>query len=52
MIGLAVRCPIVALLLPVTRGIAVEVEIGSRFPAEQNEKIVVKNDASVRNETA
>jgi hypothetical protein len=36
----------------VTRCIAVELEIGSRFPAEQNEKIVVNNDAAVRNETA
>jgi hypothetical protein len=36
----------------VTRCIAVELEIGSRFPAGQNEKIVVKNDAGVRNETA
>ena len=54
MIGLAVRYSIVcgALLLPMTRGAAVELEIGSRFPAEPSEKIVVKNDASVRNETA
>jgi hypothetical protein len=54
MIGLAVKCLVVCcvLVLPVTRCIAVELEIGSRFPAEQNEKIVVKNDAGVRNETA
>jgi hypothetical protein len=54
MIGLAVRCSIVCggLLLPMTRGTAVELEIGARFPAEPSEKIVVKNDASVRNETA
>ena len=54
MIGLAVRCLVVygVFVLPMTRGIAVELEIGSRFPAEQNERIVVKNDASVRNETA
>jgi hypothetical protein len=54
MIGLAVRCLVICcvLVLPMTHGIAVELEIGSRFPAEQNEKIVVKNDASVRNETA
>jgi hypothetical protein len=54
MIGLAARCLVVCcvLVLPVTRGIGAEVEIGSRFPAEQNEKIVVKNDAGVRNETA
>jgi hypothetical protein len=54
MIGLAARYLVVCavLLLPVARSIAVELEIGSRFPAEQNEKIVVKNDASVRNETA
>jgi hypothetical protein len=52
MIGLAVKCLVVCsvLVLPVTRCIAVELEIGSRFPAEQNEKIVVKNDAGVRNE--
>jgi hypothetical protein len=35
-----------------TRGTAVELEIGARFPAEPSEKIVVKNDASVTNETA
>ena len=54
MIGLAVRRSIVcgALLLPMTRGAAVELEIGARFPAEPSEKIVVKNDGSVRNGTA
>ena len=53
MIGLAVRCLIVCgvLLLPMTRAAAVELEIGARFPAEPNEKIVVKNDGGVRNET-
>ena len=40
------------LVLSTARGIAVELEIGARFPAEPSEKIVVKNDASVRNETA
>ena len=29
-----------------------ELEIGVRFPAEPNEKIVVKNDGGVRNATA
>ena len=29
-----------------------ELEIGARFPAEPNEKIVVKNDGGVRNATA
>jgi hypothetical protein len=54
MIGLAVRCSVIfgVLLTPTTRGIAVELDIGARFPAEPSEKIVVKNDASVRNETA
>jgi hypothetical protein len=55
MFGLAVRCSVVVygvLVLSTARGIAVELEIGVRFPAEPSEKIVVKNDASVRNETA
>jgi hypothetical protein len=54
MIGLAVKCLVVygVLVLTVTRGTAAELEIGSRFPAEQKEKIVVKNDGNVRNETA
>ena len=54
MIGLALRCLVVCdvLLLPMTRGTAVELEIGARFPAEPNEKIVVKNDGGVKNEMA
>jgi hypothetical protein len=53
LIGLAVRCLLVCgvLLLPMTRAAAVELEIGARFPAEPNEKIVVKNDGGVRNVT-
>ena len=54
MIGLAVKCLVVcgALLLPMMRAAGVELEVGARFPAEPNEKIVVKNDGGVRNETA
>jgi hypothetical protein len=54
MMGLAVRCLAVCgvLLLPTMRGTAVELEIGARFPAEPNEKIIVKNDRGVRNEMA
>ena len=54
MICLAARCLVVCgvLLLPMTRAAAVELEIGARFPAEPNEKIVVKNDGGVRNATA
>jgi hypothetical protein len=54
MIGLTVECLVLcgALLLPMMRAKGVEVEVGARFPAEQNEKIVVKNDGGVRNETA
>ena len=53
MICLAARCVVVCgLLLPMTRAAAVELEIGARFPAEPNEKIVVKNDGGVRNVTA
>jgi hypothetical protein len=54
MIGLAVKCLVVcgALLLPIMRATGVELEVGARFPAEPNEKIVVKNDGGVRNETA
>jgi len=46
MICLAARCLVFCgvLLLPMTRAAAVELEIGARFPAEPNEKIVVKND--------
>ena len=53
MICLAARCLVVCgvLLLPMTRAAAVELEIGARFPAEPNEKIVVKNDGGVRNAT-
>ena len=53
MICLAARCLVVcgALLLPMTRAAAVELEIGARFPALPNEKIVVKNDGGVRNAT-
>jgi hypothetical protein len=40
------------LLLPVTLAAGTELEIGSRFPAKPSEKIVVKNDGGVRNETA
>ena len=39
------------LLLPLTRAAALELEIGARFPAEPNEKIVVKNDGGVSNAT-
>ena len=54
MIGLAVKCLVVcgALLLPMMRAAGVELEVGARFPAEPNEKIVVKNDGGVRNESA
>jgi hypothetical protein len=54
MIGLTVECLVLcgALLLPMMRAKGVELEVGARFPAEQNEKIVVKNDGGVRNETA
>ena len=54
MIGLAVKCLLVcgALLLAMMRATGVELEMGARFPAELNEKIVVKNDGGVRNETA
>jgi hypothetical protein len=41
----------VLLLLPLTPAAALEVEVGTRFPAEPNEKIVVKNDGGVSNET-
>ena len=53
MICLAARCLVVCgvLLLPMTRAAAVELETGARFPAEPNEKIVVKNDGGVRNAT-
>jgi hypothetical protein len=53
LIGLAVRCLLLCgvLLPPMTRAAAVELEIGARFPAEPNEKIVVKNDGGVRNVT-
>jgi hypothetical protein len=44
-------CPMGALLLPMTRAAGVELEIGARFPADPNEKIVVKNDGGVRNES-
>jgi hypothetical protein len=39
------------LLLPLTRAAALELEVGARFPAEPTEKIVVKNDGGVSNET-
>ena len=39
------------LLLSLTPAAALEVEVGVRFPAEPNEKIVVKNDGGVSNET-
>src|SRR3954451_13674865 len=54
MIGLAARCFVVCagLLLPLISATAVELEKGTRFPAEPNEKIVVKNDGGVRNEEA
>ena len=39
------------LLLPLTRATAVELEVGARFPAGLNEKIVVKNDGGVSNDT-
>ena len=53
MICLAARCLVFCgvLLLPMTRAAAVELETGARFPAEPNEKIVVKNDGGVRNAT-
>src|SRR4051794_17195614 len=53
MIRLAARCLVVCslLLLPTTHGAAVELEIGSRFPAEPNENIIVKNDGGVSNVT-
>jgi hypothetical protein len=38
-------------LLPLTRATAVELEVGARFPADLNEKIVVKNDGGVSNAT-
>ena len=54
MICLAARCLVFCgvLLLPMTRAAAVELEIGARFPAEPNEKIVARNDGGVRNATA
>ena len=39
------------LLLPLTRAAALELEVGARFPAEPNEKIVIKNDGGVSNTT-
>jgi hypothetical protein len=39
------------LLLPLTRAAALELEVGTRFPAEPNEKIIVKNDGGVSNAT-
>jgi hypothetical protein len=39
------------LLLLLTRAAALELEVGTRFPAEPNEKIVVKNDGGVSNAT-
>jgi hypothetical protein len=44
-----VVCGILLLLL--TRAAALELEVGTRFPAEPNEKIVVKNDGGVSNAT-
>jgi hypothetical protein len=54
LIGLKVKYLVLcgALLLPMMHAKGVELEVGARFPAEQNEKIVVKNDGGVRNETA
>jgi hypothetical protein len=54
MIGLAVRCIVFCgvILLPMISATAVELERGARFPAEPNEKIVVKNDGGVKNEMA
>jgi hypothetical protein len=39
------------LFLATMRGAAVELEIGSRFPAEPKENIIVKNDGGVSNVT-
>ena len=36
------------LLLPLTRAAALELEVGTRLPTEQNEKIIVKNDGGVQ----
>jgi len=55
MIGSAVvKCLVVCevLLLPMMRATAMELEMGTRFPAQLNEKILVKNDGGVRNDAA
>jgi hypothetical protein len=53
MISLAARWFVVCgvLLLSLTSAAALELEVGTRFPAEPNERIVVKNDGGVSNAT-
>ena len=50
MISLAARWFVVCgvLLLPLTSAAALELEVGTRLPTEQNEKIIVKNDGGVQ----
>ena len=45
------RLYVAFLLLPIPYAAAAALEIGSRFPAAMNEKIIVKNEGGVRNAT-